>query len=177
MARSALMNNVCTASKLVAAIGYGNASGFLQSMNMLIPPGATAATEEADKEGIDDILGSNSSLSSSERAINPITGAYEQPSSSNEPAMTDEEKEREAEKLFVLFDRMNRNGAMSVVNPVKEAQASGKLMTTVEEEEMERKRLQEEEGEDERQALAEMQRYKERKNKAAHSELPSGQQI
>ena len=79
--------------------------------------------------------------------------------------MTDEEKEHEAEKLFVLFDRMNRNGAMSVVNPVKQAQESGKLQSTTEEEEMERKKLQEAEEEDERQALAELQRYKERKNR------------
>jgi hypothetical protein len=105
----------------------------------------------------------HSTTSSSPRTINPITGAYERFNDSIETPMTDEEKEREAEKLFVLFDRMNRNGAMSVVNPVKEAQASGKLTTTAQEEEAERKRLKEEEDEDERQALAEMQRYKERK--------------
>lgn len=135
-------------------------------MNMLIPPGATAMPEESIN-GENSENSEASSSSSSQRTINPITGAYEQPSLSSEPAMTDEEKEREAEKLFVLFDRMNRNGAMSVVNPVKEAQAAGKLMTTADEEEMERRKLQEEEEEDERQALAEMQRYKERKNKTA----------
>lgn len=101
--------------------------------------------------------------SSSPRVINPITGVYEQSGNSNENPMSDEEKEREAEKLFVLFDRMNRNGAMSVVNPVNEAQASGKLATTIQEEEAERQKLIEEEAEDEREALAEMQRYKERK--------------
>lgn len=127
---------------------------------MLIPPGATANGSNSSIHG----SGNNGRASSaSSRRIDPITGAYEQPSSNNETPMTDEEKEREAEKLFVLFDRMNKNGAMSVVNPVKEAQATGKLASTAEEQELERKRLQEEEDEDERQALAEMQRYKERK--------------
>lgn len=79
--------------------------------------------------------------------------------------MTDEEKEREAEKLFVLFDRMNRNPAMSVVNPVKQAQENGQLTTSAEEEELERKKLEQEDEEDEKQALEEMKRYKERKNK------------
>lgn len=79
--------------------------------------------------------------------------------------MTDEEKEREAEKLFVLFDRMNRNGAMSVVNPVKQAQENGQLSTTTEEEELERKKMEDEDEEDERQALAELQAYKDRKNR------------
>lgn len=139
-------------------------------MNMLIPPGATATTSafNTDSGSASDSKATPSiSSANASRPINPITGAYEPESSSNEPVMTDEEKEREAEKLFVLFDRMNRNGAMSVVNPVKQAQESGKLQSTSEEEEMERKRLQDEEDEDERQALAELQRYKERKNRVA----------
>lgn len=134
-------------------------------MNMLIPPGAAPAESTA---GNDSTYRPNvpwSSSSASSRPINPITGAYEPASSSNEPIMTDEEKEREAEKLFVLFDRMNRNGAMSVVNPVKQAQENGQLSTTAEEEELERKKMQDEDEEDERQALAELQAYKDRKNR------------
>ena len=38
------------------------------------------------------------------------------------PEMTDEEKEEEAEKLFVLFDRLERNGAIQPSqNPVRRA--------------------------------------------------------
>ncbi|CAG8495276.1 10271_t:CDS:2 [Racocetra fulgida] len=63
----------------------------------------------------------------SEKPINPITGQYlddEAPSLSD---MTDEEKEREAERLFVLFERLKKTGVMNVVNPVEEAAKSGKL--------------------------------------------------
>jgi hypothetical protein len=48
-------------------------------------------------------------------AINPITGTYYDDAISQELAnMTDEEKEREAERLFVLFDRLNKTGVMKV---------------------------------------------------------------
>ena len=39
--------------------------------------------------------------------------------------MTDEEKEREAEKLFVLFERLEKSGAME--NPLRKALHEGKL--------------------------------------------------
>lgn len=62
----------------------------------------------------------------SEKPINPITGQYlenETPSLIN---MTDEEKEREAERLFVLFERLKKTGVMDVKNPVEESIKSGK---------------------------------------------------
>lgn len=53
-------------------------------------------------------------------AINPITGTI-----LGEPVpsdMTDEEREREAEKLMVLFDRLERSGAIgSEQNPIRKA--------------------------------------------------------
>jgi hypothetical protein len=121
---------------------------------MLIPP---VDASEHDS--------TNRSTTSSEKPINPITGTYENLSSHSDKAMTDEEKEREAERLFVLFDRMNRNPAMSVVNPVAQAQQCGKLTSTAEDDEIERNKQQEQEEEEERQALEEMKRYKERKNR------------
>lgn len=60
------------------------------------------------------------------RPIDPITGTIvEKP----EPVdMTDEEKEREAEKLFTLFDRLEKSGAMPASqNPIRKAVAEGKL--------------------------------------------------
>lgn len=57
--------------------------------------------------------------------INPITGIVQRDDPS--PQMTDEEKEREAEKLFVLFDRLERSGAIDPnQNPIRKAIASGK---------------------------------------------------
>lgn len=81
--------------------------------------------------------------------------------------MTDAEKEREAERLFVLFERMNKNGAISVENPIIAAQQSGKFDDSKKEEEARIMEIQDEEEEEEREALAELARYKERKAKAA----------
>jgi len=42
--------------------------------------------------------------------------------------MTDEEKEREAEKLFVLFDRLEKSGAIQPdQNTIRKAVEQGKL--------------------------------------------------
>ncbi|CAG8513711.1 14176_t:CDS:2 [Acaulospora morrowiae] len=95
------------ANVFIHHVGYGNGAGFLMSRNIMIP--------------------STSSIYNSDKSINPITGQYfedEPPSLSD---MTDEEKEREAEKLFVLFERLKKTGVMNVVNPVEEAMRSGKL--------------------------------------------------
>lgn len=61
------------------------------------------------------------STTPSGQAINPITGTTYAPAPDG-PEMTDEEKEQEAEKLFVLFDRLERNGAIQPSqNPVRRA--------------------------------------------------------
>jgi len=57
--------------------------------------------------------------------INPITGIRNQDRPDPGVEMTEEEKEREAEKLFVLFDRLERSGMG--VNPIRKAQQEGKL--------------------------------------------------
>lgn len=56
--------------------------------------------------------------------VNPITGTTNAPVHP-EVEMTDEEKEAEAERLFVLFDRLERSGMG--VNPVRAAQQAGKF--------------------------------------------------
>lgn len=57
---------------------------------------------------------------SSGAAIDPITGTIvETPSLSD---MTEEEKEREMEKLFVLFNRLEKSGSLAPGNnPVRKA--------------------------------------------------------
>ena len=85
--------------------------------------------------------------------------------------MTDEEKEREAERLFVLFQRMEKNPAVSLGtddgkgaarNPVREAVESGKYAGLDEGVEEEKRRLDEEDARDEREAGEEMKRHRER---------------
>lgn len=84
------------ATKFVQNVGYGFASGFLFQNNVPIPEGATdtfRAAAAADG-------GSNG------RAINSVTGQFvDEETGPDLPEMTDEEKEREAERLFVLFER------------------------------------------------------------------------
>jgi Guanine nucleotide exchange factor synembryn len=58
-------------------------------------------------------------------AINPITGIRNQNRPSPGDEMTEEEKEVEAEKLFVLFERLEKSGMG--VNPIRKAQQQGKL--------------------------------------------------
>ena len=89
------------ASTFVHNVGYGFASGFLLSHNIAIPENAM---EAFSNQGQVDEDGEHAAGKTS--AVNPITGQrYEDEEPSTEPSMTMEEKEREAERLFVLFER------------------------------------------------------------------------
>ncbi|KAI0829238.1 guanine nucleotide exchange factor [Trametes gibbosa] len=104
------------ASTLSSYVGYGNVAGFLFNKGIMSAPppahgssGASAPTSTAT--GV---------------PINPITGVAEKPAPPIE--MSDEEKEREAEKLFVLFDRLEKSGAIpKESNPIRKAIQEGKL--------------------------------------------------
>jgi len=80
------------ASTFVQNVGYGFASGFLMSNNIPMPENAMQAHATAQVEqGI---------------PVNPITGQrLDREEGREEEPMTQEEKEREAERLFVLFER------------------------------------------------------------------------
>lgn len=111
---SALMFEVCgeNADTFVRNVGYGFAAGFLMSQNMPIPQSAQEAFA-ADTEG---------------GAINPITGQRLDAEPVDEGSeMTAEEKEREAERLFVLFERLKKTGVVDVVNPVEQAVREGRF--------------------------------------------------
>lgn len=97
---------------------------------------------------------------------NPITGleqAEDEPKSTMAD-MTDEEKEREAERMMALFDRMERNPAMQLVeNPMKEAVRSGKIEEWEKsEDERELQRIREQEAADEAEAAREVSEWKKR---------------
>jgi hypothetical protein len=79
--------------KFVHNIGYGFAAGFLQSQG-LQPPGGLESR------------GTSSAQDEEAFEVNPITGQRrDREPNIDLPNMTDEEKEREAERLFVLFER------------------------------------------------------------------------
>ncbi|CAG8590982.1 631_t:CDS:2, partial [Acaulospora colombiana] len=98
------------ANVFIYHIGYGNGAGFLMSRNIMIPPPSAKQY-----------------VHNSDKSINPITGQYLDDEPPSLASMTDEEKEREAERLFVLFERLKKTGVVDVVNPVEEAMRSGKL--------------------------------------------------
>jgi hypothetical protein len=60
--------------------------------------------------------------------VNPITGQrLDKEEQVQVEEMTQEEKEREAERLFVLFERLKATGVMNVENPVEAAYRSGRI--------------------------------------------------
>jgi hypothetical protein len=94
------------ATVLISQVGYGNVAGFLFNKGIVTgPPSSGEASGSAESEG---------------PQINPITGAIQEERA--EVEMTEEEREQEAEKLFVLFDRLERTGAVPPeANPVRRA--------------------------------------------------------
>jgi hypothetical protein len=85
------------ASKFVENVGYGFASGFLFQNNVAIPASASEAFSTSDATGM-------------QKPVNPITGQFlESEKHPEEKELTQEEKEREAERLFVLFERYTKH--------------------------------------------------------------------
>ena len=106
------------ANKFVSNIGYGFAAGFLMNHNIQIPSNAAEASSISTGD------------TSSGADINPITGqrnSAEEAEAKPERQMSMEEKEREAERLFVLFEKLKATGVVNVKNPVEEALHSGRF--------------------------------------------------
>ncbi|KAI1497658.1 guanine nucleotide exchange factor [Biscogniauxia marginata] len=102
------------ASKFVENVGYGFASGFLYNRNVPIPQNASEAF--CTTPG-----GTN-------RLVNPVTGQYMNSEKEPKgPPMTEDEKIREAERLFVLFERLRANGIITAENPVRTAVQEGRF--------------------------------------------------
>ncbi|KAL7821874.1 guanine nucleotide exchange factor [Trichoderma gracile] len=103
------------ASKFVENVGYGFASGFLFQNNVPIPGSASQAFNAGDSTG-------------AQRLVNPITGQFlDEEKVAEMPPMTEDEKLREAERLFVLFERLKKNGVIDVENPVAQALREGRF--------------------------------------------------
>ncbi|KAI8984908.1 guanine nucleotide exchange factor [Trametes punicea] len=104
------------AGTLSSYVGYGNVAGFLFNKGIMSAPPPPSGSSGA----------SAPTTTASGLPINPITGIAEKPAPPIE--MSDEEKEREAEKLFVLFDRLEKSGAIpKESNPIRKAIQEGKL--------------------------------------------------
>lgn len=136
--------------QFVENVGYGYASGFLFENKINVPEEVMRQQEEEEKKG-----GKSASSSTGiRRDVNPITGQFlDEEKFPDLPEMTKEEKEREAERLFVLFERyaqslfcpnlllflfnsllltwqvnrLKQNKVMSVQNPVEKAVQEGRF--------------------------------------------------
>ncbi|KAJ2081935.1 hypothetical protein H4R24_001967 [Coemansia sp. RSA 988] len=99
--------------QFVMAVGYGNAAGYMLVRGIEIP-------QEIIEQVQSDMAGTST--------VDPVTGRYVGANSDRDlNEMTDEEKEHEAERLFVLFERLNRTGIIKVENPVRAAAESGRF--------------------------------------------------
>jgi hypothetical protein len=106
------LNPASPAVSLSSHVGYGNVAGFLFHKGLLsaLGPSSTASSLRTPSGDV----------------INPITGTVQ--GNNTELDMSDEEKEREAEKLFVLFERLEKSGVLPHdQNPVRRAAQSGRL--------------------------------------------------
>ncbi|ODV77905.1 uncharacterized protein CANTADRAFT_23023 [Suhomyces tanzawaensis NRRL Y-17324] len=112
-------------------IGYGYAKDFMQTNNIAIPsdieldsyiqPNPKYLGKPKDKPPILDFTDFNHSLSSI--LLNHTKGTSSEPEE-----MTKQEKEMEAEKLFGIFDKMEKSSVFEgFKNPVREWQQSGRF--------------------------------------------------
>ncbi|KAJ7499505.1 guanine nucleotide exchange factor [Mycena latifolia] len=105
------------AGTMSTLLGYGNVAGFLFNKGIMsAPPPPTTTAGSSTGAGT-----SAAVAAAAAEGINPITGTAQE-ARAPAPEMTDEEKEREMEKLFVLFDRLERTGALPASqNPMRRA--------------------------------------------------------
>lgn len=110
-------------------VGYGNAAGFLLTKGFSAPSEPAAATPSSSS--------STSGPTAKAHVVSPMTALEADPSTPmHDPDMTEADKEREAERLFVLFERIRRNPAVSLgggegadgtLDPVRSAVESGRF--------------------------------------------------
>lgn len=96
-------------ASFVYNVGYGYASGFLASNNIPVPKSESAELTLQPKASDSSPRFSSSTRSreaKSQRSVNFVTGQFlDQEVEDLGPEMSEEDKFREAEKLFVLFER------------------------------------------------------------------------
>ncbi|KAL8871866.1 MAG: hypothetical protein Q9174_002394 [Haloplaca sp. 1 TL-2023] len=112
------------ATNFVRNVGYGFASGFLMTHDLPVPATAaegwsTGQTDGDPGEKLTNVDG---------KEVNPVTGQIrDMEPAAPEDEMTEEEKEREAERLFVLFERLKATGVVNVRNPVEQGIQEGRF--------------------------------------------------
>jgi hypothetical protein len=102
------------ASEYIKNVGYGYAAGYLMTHKIPIPEWTKKTGTAGEPSG--------------QVPINPVTGQRLDAEPLDDlPEMTREEKEREAERLFVLFEKLKATGVVDVKNPVEQAVDEGRF--------------------------------------------------
>lgn len=86
--------------RFVRYVGYANSAGFLFNRGIPSPFGTSGPGPKCPN---DDSIPDN---------VDPMTGRFNEPKPDPWAGMSEDEKDREAERLFVLFDRLNKSGVI-----------------------------------------------------------------
>eukprot|EP01134_Creolimax_fragrantissima_P004357 CFRG4357T1 len=110
--------------RLIRHVGYGNAAGLLASKGLLNGGCMSGGMGGSDGgEYSDDSEGSDIEEDLQERRthpnVNPVTGSYFSDQPNPFSHLSEEEKEREAEKLMMLFNKLESTGVMQVMGTNK----------------------------------------------------------
>lgn len=81
--------------------------------------------------------------------------------------MSEDEKDREAERLYTLFERITRTGVISTENPVEKAKREGRFEETTAEREAELERLRREEDELEQEVERDLKAWRASRDRPA----------
>ncbi|OMH85072.1 Synembryn-A [Zancudomyces culisetae] len=94
-------------NSFVKNIGFGNASGYLNSRKLSFDHNSVSSSTLFVKAA-----STSEQIISNVNDFDVVTGAIQDNADIEKElaAMTEEEKEREAEKLFVLFEKLNKTG-------------------------------------------------------------------
>ncbi|KAH8923493.1 hypothetical protein BT69DRAFT_1333781 [Atractiella rhizophila] len=148
-----LLLTLCDRSPLLLSeqIGYGIASGFLANIQALCPPPDNWLTIHGKE--VDSTTGSYVDSQVERRKAEGKPGLED---------MTEEEKERELEKLMDSIDRLNKVGVMKAELPGMTKEMNEKVEEKERKQEADRRK---EEEEEEEEALRELKAYKERRSR------------
>ncbi|KAI3365009.1 hypothetical protein L3Q82_001164 [Scortum barcoo] len=109
-------------SRFVKHTGYGNAAGLLATRGLLGGQGARTPSSEGQYSSDSD-SDTEEYLQVKDR-INPVTGRVEAEQPDPMEGMTEEEKEEEARRLIMLFNKLSRD---SIIQPMG-VDSEGKLI-------------------------------------------------
>lgn len=108
--------------RFVKYTGYGNAAGLLATRGLL--GGQGSRTSSSDAQYSSDSDSDTEEYRQVKDRINPVTGRVEVEQPDPMEGMTEEEKEEEAKRLIMLFNKLSRD---NIIQPMG-VDAEGKLV-------------------------------------------------